>query len=129
MPNDVLPTHDETIPNRADLDASEPTPARPAPAASAAERTDYELAREIVAFEKQFPPPEQDRISADAGWFEAQWGTETFVPYRGSFVAVIDQTVVGSGRNALQLQLDTAKRLNVHPQRFLVEYIPNPGFE
>ena len=85
--------------------------------------------REIIAFEKQFPPPDRAAISANGQWFLEQLGTDTFVPYRGYCVAVLDQTVVGHGRNSLQLQLDIARKLNVHPQRLIVEYIPNPGYE
>jgi hypothetical protein len=87
------------------------------------------LAREIVDLEKQFPPPDQDALLADARWFEAHYAQPELSQYRGSFVAVRNGAVVGHGPNALQLQLDVARRLNVHPESFLVELILPSMFE
>lgn len=81
-----------------------------------------ELARELVELGKQFPPPDLEDIRADARWFMAHW--DEFEPYRGTCVAVLNGAVVGHGWNSQQLQLDVARKFNVHPQRFLLEYIP-----
>jgi hypothetical protein len=89
---------------------------------------DEELAREIIEFEKGRSVPDLEDIRADARWFEDHWGKPELTQYRGSFVAVLNGAVVGHGPNALLLQLETAKRLNVHPQRFILEYIPHPTF-
>src|SRR5687768_10553170 len=84
-------------------------PAPDAPAGNGAPtvaRTDEELARELYEFEKQFTPPQCGDSRGDARWFEAHLGTATLEPYRGTFVAVLNESIVGNGRNALQLQLD-----------------------
>jgi serine/threonine protein kinase len=93
--------------------------------ALAAENCDR-LTREIVEFEKQCSPPDQNAIFADARWFQDHWGKPELTQYRGSFVAVLNGAVVGHGPDALRLQLETAKKFNVHPERFILEYIPRP---
>jgi hypothetical protein len=98
--------------------------ARPAP--PEVPRSDHDLADELFEFEKQFPPPETNAILADAKWFDDHWGKPELTQYCGSYVAVLNGAVVGHGPNALQLQLDCAKALHVHPQRFILEYIPRP---
>ena len=87
-------------------------------------RTDEELARELVELENQFDPPERGASSADARWFEANWGAPVLAAYRGTHVAVLNGAIVGHGSNALQLELDVARKFNLHPQRFIVEYVP-----
>jgi hypothetical protein len=112
------------------LEAPE-VPATDAPADGAkpvAERTYAELAREIHEFGRQFPMPERGDSRGDARWFEEHLGTPTFEPYRGNFIAVLNESIVGHGRNALQLQLDVARKFNVHPHRLIVEYVPRAEF-
>lgn len=92
------------------------------------EPTDRELVREIHEFGKQLPPPERGDSREDARWFEEHLGTATFEPYRGNFVAVLNGSVVGHSRHALQLQLDVARKFNVHPHRLIVEYVPRAEF-
>lgn len=92
-------------------------------------RSNMDLARELVELEKQYPPPEQSDILADARWLQEHWGTAVLEPYRGTHVAVLNGAIVGHGWNSLQLQLDVARKFNVHPERFLVEYIPPTAFE
>ena len=91
-------------------------------------RTDQELAHEIIAFEKQFGPPDQDGFIADARWYEEQWEASAFEPYRGTHIAVFNRAVVGSGWDSLQLQLDVVRKFNVHPQRVIIAYIPPRAF-
>jgi hypothetical protein len=100
-------------------------PARPAPEASASWRDD-DLLNEIIELEKQFPVPDVEEIRADARWFQEHWGKPELTRYCGSYVAVLNGAVVGHGGNAFQLQLDAAKKFNVHPQRFILEFIPIP---
>jgi hypothetical protein len=91
-------------------------------------RSDEDLAREIVEFEKHFPPPDTNAILSDARWFQDHWDKPELTQFRGNFVAVLNGAVVAHGSNALLLELETAKKLNVHPQRFILEYIPRPTF-
>ena len=104
---------------------SEP-PAAPAPRVPAL--TDEELVREVIELEKRLPLPEYDDILADAKWFQARCNTPEFEPYRGTHIAVLNGAIVGHGWNSLQLQLDVARTFNVHPQRFILEYIPTREF-
>ena len=101
------------------------TTAEPAPVPC---RTDEELAHEIIEFEKRYPLPEKGDASADAKWFDECLGKPALTRYGGRFVAVLNGAVVGHGANSLQLQLDVAREFNVHPQRFIVEYIPPRRF-
>jgi hypothetical protein len=93
-----------------------------------ARRADLALVHEIAEFEKQFPPPEKGALISEARWFVAN-ASALFEQYRGSFVAIMNDAVVGHGPNALQLQLDVARKYNVHPQSFLVELILPSMFE
>lgn len=120
MSAETHPTPDATIPP-ATNGAVPHVPSAPCP-------SDEELARQIVEFEKQFPPPDTDAILANARWLEAHWGKPELTQYRGFHVAVFGGAVVGHGLNSLQLQLDVARKYNVHPQSFLVEYVPPAGF-
>ncbi|QJW96863.1 hypothetical protein [Frigoriglobus tundricola] len=99
-----------------------------APKATTKHRTDEELAHELVELEKQFDPPDPDAIMIDARWFDTHWGTPDFEPYRGTHIAVLNGAIVGHGWNSLQLQIDVARKFNVHPQRFILEYIPTREF-
>ncbi len=90
-------------------------------------RTYEELVRELIELEKQFPPPNESECFADARWFEERWGTAEFEPYRGTHVAVLNGTVVGHGRNSLQLRRDLVREHDIHPQRFIIVYIPTRG--
>ena len=116
----VMPTHIQQP------EANAPADLIPAPATTA--RTLEDLAREIAELGKQLPPPDVNAILADARWFEESWGKPALTQYRGNFVVVFNGAVVAHGIDALQLQLDSAKKLNIHPQRFIVEYIPPAGF-
>jgi hypothetical protein len=86
-----------------------------------------ELAQQVVALEAVYPPPGWADISADARWFQEQQAVGGFAPYCGTHVAVYGGKVVGTGENSLQLQIDLARKFGVHPQRFIIEYIPRPG--
>ncbi len=105
----------------------EPATDPAAPAEAAVERTYDELAREIIELEKQFPPPEESDIVAEARWLTENWPA-LVRKYRGTHIAVLNRAVVGEGPNPLQLQLDVARKFNVHSQRFLVESVPPPQF-
>lgn len=111
--------------NAVDATVSEVPADSPVPAEVArptAERSDEELAHEIHEFGKQFPEPEMGTNLADARWFEENW-RELVRLYSGQIVVVFNGAVVAHGGNALQLQLDVARRLNVHPDRLTVELI------
>ncbi len=84
------------------------------------------LAAELVELERRYPPPSQHDIVADCRWFQDHLGTPAFAPYRGTHVAIYQGTVVGSGDNSLQLELDLARKFGIHPQRFVIGYIPHP---
>jgi hypothetical protein len=97
-------------------------------ATTAGHRTDRELAHELIELEKQFDPPERGESVSDARWYEAN---ESVIEsqYRGMHVAIMNGAVVGYGCNALQLELDLARKYNVHPQRFLIVYVMPSAFE
>jgi hypothetical protein len=84
------------------------------------------LAAELVALERQFPPPDESDILADCRWFQGHLGTGVLAPYRGTHVAVYNGQVVGSGADSLRLGIDLARTLGVHPQRLVIEYVPRP---
>lgn len=86
-----------------------------------------DLAQELIDFEARFPPPEANAVLADCKWTQDHWIDEQLSPYRGTHVAVFGGLVVGSGDDSLRLQLELAKRLNVHPQRLVITYVPRPG--
>ena len=90
-------------------------------------QTDQELAHELVEFGKRFELPKRGESTSDAQWFDEHWGTPTLTQYRGNFVAILNSAVVGHGANSLQLQLDMARKYNIHPQRLIIEYIPRPA--
>ncbi len=101
----------------------------PVPEAVAAVQREYEaLIRETIELEQQFPPPDRDDQIADAKWFQERWGKPEFEPYRGTYVVVLNGSVVACGKDELRLRLDVARRLNVNPQRFIIEYIPPRAF-
>jgi hypothetical protein len=115
--------------NAAEVGAGGPAGTPPASSAvPAIERSDDELVRELHELGRQFSPPQYGDASADARWFDQCIGTPTFEPYRGSFVAVLNEAVVGHGPNPLQLQLDVARERNVHPHRLIIEYVPRAEF-
>lgn len=93
------------------------TPAPPAP-----------VTVELLALEQQFPPPDAAEVLDDARWLTEHWGTDALAPFRGTHVAVYRGAVVGSGDDSLQLELDLARRYNVHPARFVIEFIPPSGW-
>jgi len=86
-----------------------------------------QLATELTALEHHFPPPEAAEIAADCRWFQDQQTNGGLAAYRGMNVAVYQKAIVGTGANSLQLTLDLALALKLHPQRLVVEYIPRLG--
>jgi hypothetical protein len=82
-----------------------------------------ELAQQIVALEAGCPPPDEKAILADARWLQERWGQAELAPYRGTHVAVLNGQIVGQAPNSLQLQLDLARKFNVHPQRLVIAYV------
>ena len=101
----------------------------PSPAAVAAVRQQSDaIIRETIELEKQFPAPSEDELFADARWFRERWGKPEFEPYRGTYVAILNGSVVARGADELRLRLALARQLNVHPQRFIIEYVPPRAF-
>ena len=86
-----------------------------------------DLTQELIDFEAQFPPPNEKEIFADCRWIQDHWIDDSLSPYRGTHVAVFNGAVVGSGGDSVRLQLDAARKLNVHPQRLVVVYVPRGG--
>jgi hypothetical protein len=116
--------------------AADPLAPVPAPAAVSAGSgnpipqslpTSEQLAHELVELEAHFPPPDEAAIRADCRWVRDNWGTTVFAPYRGTHVAVLDGVIVGHDDNVLQLGIDLARKLGVHPQRFVIVYIDPPA--
>ena len=82
---------------------------------------------EAAGSEDRGPSLDEKAILADCRWTQEHWIDEHLSPYRGTHVAVFGGEVVGSGDDATRLQLDLARRLNVHPQRVIVTYVPRGG--
>lgn len=82
---------------------------------------------QLIAAEKEYPQPVWEDILADARWYQALWKTEAIEQYRGTHVLVYDGAVVANGNDTVRLQIEMARKYNVHPQRFILEYIPRRG--
>lgn len=81
---------------------------------------------ELRALEAQFPEPPLDEVMAEVKWLDermrdvargADW------PYWDQYVAIYGQQVVGAGDDMLQLEIDTARKLGVHPGRVFITYV------
>lgn len=88
------------------------------------DRTIKELCREIIELESRSPLPDYDAWVADAKWLQAHQGTPEFEPYRGTHIAILREAIVGRAWNCLQLELDIARKYNVHPRQVLIVYVP-----
>lgn len=86
-----------------------------------------QLARTLIELEKQFPPPSEEELLDDCRWFQKHSTSNVLAGYRGTHVAIYQGQVVGFGDNSLQLNVDLARQLGVHPQRLVIEYIPRPS--
>ncbi len=86
-----------------------------------------QLARTLIELEKEFPPPKEGEILSDCRWFQDCIGSSILAEYRGTHVAIYQGEVVGSGDNSLQLNITLSRKLGVHPQRLVIEYIPRPS--
>lgn len=85
------------------------------------------LAIQLVELEKQYPPPNEQEQLDDCRWFQQHSTSSVLAGYRGTHVAIYQGQVVGSGDNSLQLNIDLARQLGVHPQRLVIEYLPRPS--
>jgi hypothetical protein len=97
-----------------------PAPATDPPAESTAEMTDTELIRAALEMEKRFPAPDPDDCKPDARWFTENW-KELLRLYLYQYVAIHGGAVVAHGPNPHRVRLDAARKLNISPQRFIVE--------
>lgn len=95
--------------------------------AAAPARSYEELVDELHELGKKHPAPVPAELEADARWFAARWGRSEFEPYRGSCVAVLNGAVVARGGDEGRLRLELARRLDVHPARLVIAYIPLRG--
>lgn len=101
-------------------DTTSEAPAVPAANGKAApERSDEELARELLELEQKFPPPQRGAEIPDARWFEENYQS-LLQQHKGLHVAILNRAVIGSGVNELQLRIDLARKYQVHPYGFLV---------
>lgn len=85
------------------------------------------LSEELVEFEKGMPAPDFAAQNADARWIDEHW-QQLLKEFPGTHIAVLDQRVVGHGVNSLELQLNLARQFNIHPERPIIVYIPEPGW-
>jgi len=81
---------------------------------------------ELIELEKHFPPPDQRAIVADCQWLQDHWGKPVLTAYRGTHVAILNGEVVGHADDSIRLEIDLARKFNVHPQRLVIEYIDPP---
>jgi len=109
-----------------ELDATaEPGSTAPPPAdgpreKSLDEMSDIELIRAAHEMEKRFPRPHEDDCKPDAQWFVDN-RHELLRLYSGEFVAIHGGAVIAHGTNMHRVNLEAARKLNISPQRFIVE--------
>jgi hypothetical protein len=60
---------------------------------------------------------------ADIRWFECHRNDPQIQDHRGDYVAILNGQVVGAGGDPLKLEVDCAKRFDIHPARLLVEWV------
>jgi hypothetical protein len=72
------------------------------------------------AEEELYPYPE---ILADWQWIFDEYGTGRFEPYRGQFIAVYNQQVLGSGPRPSELREAVAAEHHLDPDRLAVTFI------
>lgn len=84
------------------------------------------LIDELLALENQFAEPNLEDIRADARWIDAHWGGPELTRYRGEYVAVCNGSVVAHGPNELRVKRAAVEACRVHPQRVLLQYVPEP---
>jgi hypothetical protein len=118
MPNETMPSAPARTEDTATGDTTVPNPTF--------EPTADDLARALHEFGTGRPAADPEAVRADARWFEAHVGKPELARFRGNYVVVYNGAVVRHGRNALLVELEAARALNVHPRRLLVEYIPHP---
>lgn len=82
---------------------------------------------ELIAVEKEYPPPAWEEMLPDARWAQDRISTPAFDPYVGSHVFVYNEAVVGHGNDTIRLHIELARKYNVHPNRFVVIYVDPPG--
>jgi hypothetical protein len=117
MPNETIPTAAPAVEDTATGETTAPAPTF--------EPTADDLARALHEFGTGRAAADPEAVLADARWFEAHVGKPELARYRGNYVVVYNAAVVRYGRNALLVELEAARALNVHPRRLLVEFIPN----
>lgn len=111
-----------------DLNApAEPASGAPAPAdgpreKSLDEMTDTELIRAAHEMEKRFPRPHEDDCKPDCQWFMDN-EHELLRLYPDEFVAIHGGAVIAHGTNVHRVNLEAARKLNISPQRFIVEFV------
>ena len=86
-----------------------------------------DVLRQLVELEARSPPPDRAAILADCRWLQSHWIDDTLAPYRSTTVIVYNGGILGAAADPLQLKLALARKFGVHPQRFVIEYIPRAG--
>lgn len=84
------------------------------------EMSDIELIRASHEMEKRFPQPDWEECKPDGRWFMDNWH-ELFRLYPREFVAIHGKAVIAHGSNMHRVLLEAARKLNISPQRFIVE--------
>lgn len=92
----------------------------PPVAKSLDEMTDSELIDAALAMEKQFPEPNWEDCRPDGQWFMDNWN-ELFRLYPHEFVAIHGKAVIAHGTNSHRVLPEAARKLNISPQRFILE--------
>jgi hypothetical protein len=82
------------------------------------------LLQQLAELEARSPPPDRDAILADCQWLQSHWIDDTLSPYRGTCVVVYNGAIVGAADDPLALKIELARKFGVHPQRFVIEYVP-----
>jgi hypothetical protein len=90
---------------------------------STKELTFEELRRELEAYGQNYPVPDWKDGLPDFRWFQAHRYDPEIQAHRGDYVAIFDGKVIGADENSLKLELECAKRLQVHPARIRVEWV------
>jgi hypothetical protein len=68
-----------------------------------------------------FPPhPFEEEIIEDWRWIYQERRTGRFDEYAGKFVAVLNKTIYGSGRDSELLEKYVCEKYNLNPERLVI---------
>ena len=88
--------------------------------------TTLEQQRQLRELGAQHPAPTREEVMPDWKWVNARLTEHVFdtpYPVSNKYIAVYNQQIVGSGDDQLQLRLDVARKLGLHPERLVITFV------